>query len=157
MIIISRGRGAGKTTEVARLVRERNGILVVANQRLAEGIRRQFDLRADQVVTFDNVRRDSLRGVDRERPVYIDDADTLLEDMLHMRIEGVTMSNTRGDRRPLGARDFMAEYAQIAPAPAPFIGIDPALGPDLTAELRPTPPRPTPLAGPTDDPMENRT
>lgn len=147
-IISHRPRGGGKTTEAARMVREQNGILIVANSQLARDIARHHNLRPDQVMSFERLRADGLRGLDNQRPVIVDDADSILETLLQIRIDGVTMSTPR-TRDGMSPGEHLVQYGQVPPA-APFIGID------MAAPARPARrPRPVTENVATDDPLEN--
>ncbi len=93
MEVISKPRRGGKTTEVVRLVRERNGILIVPSQSCRTDILGRFDLREDQVVTWYQATTGNwLKGVSWKRPIYIDNVDWVLKTMLWRSVEGVTTS-----------------------------------------------------------------
>lgn len=90
MNIIHRPRAAGKTTEMVRLVKENNGILIVINRQVVETMVKRHQLLRSQVMTWQEARM-QLRGVARERPVYVDDAGWILEHIIERKISTISV------------------------------------------------------------------
>jgi hypothetical protein len=91
--VFHRPRGGGKTQALAEMARRDNGLIITVNAAMAEHIRARFGLREDQVISYHQLQGRGTRGM-RPRPIYIDDAELILRDVLRLdRVDGVSMSS----------------------------------------------------------------
>lgn len=95
MQVILKARGAGKTTEAVRLVKEKNGLLLCSNRREAERLREVHGLKADQCMAWEEAKeRGLLVGrANRPSPVVIDNVDIILTSMLGTKVDWVTITS----------------------------------------------------------------
>lgn len=87
-------RGAGKTREMVIRTISENGVLITANKDRGNRILGDYPgLRPDQIFSWAEAPY-KLRGhrlsTKRQVPIYIDDADWILSDLLDFRISGIS-------------------------------------------------------------------
>lgn len=85
------GRRTGKTERACEWVRERPtyGLLVVHNMQEAQRLIETEELKKDQVITYEQVRRGALAG--RHAHLWVDNADILLQQFFNpLVVHGVS-------------------------------------------------------------------
>ena len=92
MRVIHRVRGGGKTTDLARIVKDEKGLMLCKLHERADRVYREFGLGKNQVMSWDQARHGGMRGVHPKTPVFVDDAESIIHDFFKYRISGVTIS-----------------------------------------------------------------
>ena len=88
-----RPRGGGKTFKLAELARQTGGVIITTHAEMAKHICESYGLERDQAVSYRQVENGCFRGM-RPRPIYIDDADTILRMLLRLdRIDGLGINS----------------------------------------------------------------
>ena len=91
--VFHRPRGAGKTQALAEMAKRENGLILTMSVGEADRIRRTYGLREDQVMSYHQLQGRGTRGM-RPRPIYIDNAEYILRDLLRLdRIDAMSISN----------------------------------------------------------------
>lgn len=94
MKIIFGERGCGKTTELIRLVKENNGILLVRNNDHAKYLITKCGLTQDQCIPWeDAIDGLLLTRMARTRNVYIDDVDEFFFRHFGFPVEGISFTD----------------------------------------------------------------
>lgn len=84
-------RAGGKTTRIVELVKQTpGGIFVAHNKSYADLVRRQFDLREDQVMSWRQVM-EAKRGLKNPK-FFMDDADYVLAQIFGTRFTGISVN-----------------------------------------------------------------
>ena len=86
--LLSRARGAGRTTRLAKLAKERNGILVVVGPKEAKALKRRFGI---PVYSIDEL--DKLYGYGYDTPIFIDHFvyESLIYNLIHI-VDGLRIN-----------------------------------------------------------------
>ncbi len=101
MIIVSRPRRMGKTTEAVKWVKEgridgekdtSNRILVVLGEREKNQIMKIFDLGYHEVETWNTITAGYYIPTLRTKQLFIDNADIVLQTLVQTSIKGLTVT-----------------------------------------------------------------
>lgn len=91
MKLIYKPRGKGKTTEIIKEVLKNDGILIVRDAIIKRGVVGNYPSLKGQVFSCYDVKKRGLYGI--RKPVYIDDADYLLQEFIgENEIKGITIT-----------------------------------------------------------------
>ena len=96
--LLSRARGTGRTTRLAKLVKKQNGILVVVNASEAKFLREKFGITVYSINELDRLYGDN-------NPVFVDHFvyEVLINDLMHiisnLRITYGTIETTKKRRQ----------------------------------------------------------
>lgn len=113
MNIIATPRRGGKTTMVAELAKKTGAILVVLHHSERTRIHKEHGLPLKQIVTFEQLKRDKSIIQGNRRPILLDNADVLLQDLCDGRLRVATFSvdaREFADWPDTSKGDFQREY-----------------------------------------------
>lgn len=96
MIVVSGGKGSGKTTHMMQVFNgNQDSILVVMNTNRKAGLIQQFDIPQQhhrRIVVWNRQAAEKLKG-GAERFVMVDDADSILHGYLGCRVDMISVEN----------------------------------------------------------------
>ncbi len=92
MKLLYKSRAWGKTTKLLKLAKKIDGIVIVSTRHLKEQLIRIKKIDRDSCYSMSEVTRGALLGRSTTRPILIDDADKILEDLIGSTITLCTMT-----------------------------------------------------------------